>query len=395
MIINNVQLCYQCEYLKSKGLIKIFFCIFVLVFFAAHASSAESQTVHEDSTLKIRVGAAYRFNTRTSAVWDRSVVDSQFSRYYRSSSDSPDIGSLGEYADRDYEDGYVNIDQGTADPETYRIGYTWFWGYEEEQQYSGNSVAFHTAPVNEVYVAPVEILPWSEDHEIDQAGLDIALERRLAAFRNFHVSLLGGVSWYPQRDQHFETRREIARQKDWSWRIVDTYSAPYKPFPEAPYSGDLPGPGYLIKNIPSSRENQVLSESSRSLYVNSKMDFSMSVLDIRLGPNMVWVVNDRLHFSLSPQLRIAHIDADIKEKTVFDSLSGEKKELNYNAEEKDWIIGYGGEVKLDYYLYKSLFLSVSALADVWSEDAEFSGQAYDLNIELGTWTVTTAVGWEF
>lgn len=349
-----------------------------------------------DSKWQFNVGAAYRIDTNIDANWNKDFVASQLVPFYRHhSSGNFSVPPLNGYANRQYEDGFVYIDPGTDDPETYRDGYTWYWGYEEPDQYTGDSVFFHSLPVHEFDISPVPISSWSENQRINQTGIDISIDRRLFSSKNLLFALASGLSWYPERDARFEARRVVARQSRNKWRYADKYSAPYDPFPDAPHSGTYEGPGYLLENIPDSRRMERLAASSCDWVAHSRTDLSMSVLDLRMGPSVGWMIHDQLTLKFTPQLRIAYVDSEMKEATSVQSPNGEELFFKNEFQDNNWIYGWGGELSADYYFSESWFAGVSVAADYWSEDVNIRGDAFDVDVELGEWSVTAGLGWEF
>ena len=48
----------------------------------------------------------------------------------------PSDDDISQYGNRSFDNGFVNMDPGTADPNTIEPGLTWYWGYDHENQYN-------------------------------------------------------------------------------------------------------------------------------------------------------------------------------------------------------------------------------------------------------------------
>lgn len=363
-----------------------------------HAAPVFAQGISRDreSGWRWRIGAAYRFDTEIDATWDGDAVASRVQSLYRDErSGSPEIGPVDGYADRDYEDGFVYIDPGTVDPETYIFGLTWYWGYDHAAQYTGQSVSFHSSSVSETRIDPVPLEPWSDEADMDQAGLDLMASRTVGLGKTWRLALSGGISWYPERDTRFETTRRVARESHRTWRYEDTYATPYSPFPGAPYAGTYEGPGYLLQNLPDTREQEMLSGWSRDWTAHSVVDVRFQVWDARLGPSLEWRLGSRFRLGLKPQLRLAYVDLEAEEETVIEPTSVGRITLASSPQESAWVWGGGLESEARWDVTRSWFAVCSARADWWNDEVHVRGEAYDINLDLGQWTVTAAVGREF
>ena len=130
-----------------------------VVFAPGGVGLAESD---RDASWEFRIGPVYRTDTQIQADWSGEAVAAHVAPLFtRRSSGSPAVGPITGYADRDYVDGFVYMDPGTADPETDVVGLTWYWGYDDPGQYSGDSVQFHGSPVEEYRAEGLAMEPWS------------------------------------------------------------------------------------------------------------------------------------------------------------------------------------------------------------------------------------------
>jgi hypothetical protein len=388
---NQSATCRRCFQVGSATLVAL-----LATSLMAQAAQTGSTDPWGASSWEWRLGPACRIDTRVEAVCHADAIAARVKPFLtRRSSGDPDVGSLDEYANRDYADGFVYIDPGTDDPETDTPGLTWYWGYDNPEQYTGNSVVFHSELVDEIYVVGQPMDSWFESDQMDLFGIDFSVGRRLWHKDRLAVGLCGGVSWYPERSTGFSVRRMAALETATTWRYVDTYSAPYKPFPRPPYAGSFEGPGYLLSNQPDSRDVETLSSVSSDWVAESMLDVDISLFGLRLGPSLWWAMNDRLMLRLTPQVRAAYVEAEAVANMLVTPTSAGPMVFCESDVERDWLLGGGVEAEVSVMVSRNWLAAVSAAADWWSDDITVSAEPFSAAVELGQWTFTASLGREF
>ncbi len=351
----------------------------------------------DDSRWEWRVGPIQRSGTRIRADWDSDAVLNRLRPFFRRQSSEPSaLPPLTGYADRDYVDGFVYMDPGTADPETDVPGLTWYWGYESPAQYIGDAVLFHSEPGSDYRVDETRVAPWLDTSRLDMTGLDIAVGRCLARRGKLTVGLSAGISWYPERSVDFALRRIVARDTATTWRYVDSYGAPHTPFPSAPYEGlydpPIEGPGYLLHNEPDVRDVEMLSSRSRDWEAESTLDVDTAVFDARLGPSVGWSINDRFVMRLAARARAAHVDARARAYTTISPTSAGPITFEDREHNRQWILGGGVEAEANFILHRGWHAGFSATADWWADSLTLDVEPFNTKIDLGQWTMAAYLG---
>jgi len=313
------------------------------------------------------------------------------------------VGPADAYADRDYRDGFVYTDAGTADPETDVPGLTWYWGYDSTAQNDGSSVSFH-ADGSSSYSERLDVLPvapQSAGEDRDLTGLQAGVERTLwGATRPLSIGVVFNATWYRDEDFDFQVRRGTARRTvtRGSGEIVDRYQTFGYTAPGAPYAGSYDGPGPLIHNIPESR-TESMSYSSRSVSWNaaSRVELEMSQSELALGPWIACKPLERVQVRLSPQLMLAHVCLDAEAHTAYSPANPPSPlgDFSSRAETSDWILGAGLEAAVRIDVGKGWSLGGSLAAAWWADDVAVRAEPFDARLDLGTWRASATIGKEF
>ena len=180
----------------------------------------------------------------------------------------PGIGTLGGYADRSYDDGFVNIGAATAG-----TGLTTNWGHNSDAQVQGGNLVYSRAGGvrREVFAASgVALAGWSDDADTEVGPyleLSYAIPVRdgltIGAGVNFSMINLGagraGLSTFSQTQT----------LNVYDVTAIDSYALNGVVPPLAPYAGSYAGPGPLINNIPSSRAFPETLNNRRSTATHS------------------------------------------------------------------------------------------------------------------------------
>ena len=345
---------------------------------------------------EFRIGPVFRTDTQLQVDWSVGSVASRTSPYYTSqSSGNAQIGPVNGYANRDYEDGFVYTDPGTADPETDVPGLTWYWGYDNAGQFTGDAVQFHSGPIAEYRVEGLPAGPWSDDSQVSLAGLNLSGGRQLWKWRRTALGVSGGASWFLDQQAQFAMESVVARETSRTWRYVDTYSAPYDPFPSAPYEGSFEGPGYLLHNQPDSRDTETLSNRSVDWVAKSRLEVDVGVLDLRLGPSLWVELNDSIGLRFSPQFRAAQVTTQAKAQTIISPTRSGSIYFEDSQRERDWLLGGGLEAEVRVLLALGWHIGLAVSCDWWNDDVVLSADPFDARVALGQWSYSLVFGVEF
>jgi hypothetical protein len=367
--------------------------VLAVAVFPAFSSPEEDSIVRRWS---FQVGPAVQNGTRIRVHLNPERVKSMVRVRTRGSSSAAQVpGSASGYADRDYEDGFVYTDPGTADPNSHVPGLTWYWGYEYASQYNGNSVKFHAAPgvSHSVQVLDVEAVDKSEDSPCP--GVDLAGQYEFQRWGRATVGIKVGLSWFADLDLDLISRQDVAIERTIRWRHVDEYGVAYNPFPGAPYSGSYNGPGPLLTNIPDSRNTEVLSSRSRTWTAESSISASVSQLLLRAGPYVTYEPYDSLGLRLSSLFLANHVGTEVLATTVIGSGISDELSVQNGDHDREWLYGAGLELGARWNFHEVWFADMGAMATWWSDDIVIETEPFETTVSLSDYWFWVNLGRDF
>ena len=202
----------------------------------------------------------------------------------KQSSDLVDVssrfGEEGSIADREYDDGYVRKDTGTA-----INGDTWYWGYDNREQIQGDTLVFHGVAGQQTSVTQSTQIKDEQpsDQDDGNGGLYLKAVKEITqrGSVSFHLFLAGS---YVPFSVGTEGSTLDARQQSITYgvNVVDTYDLMGVTPDDPPYAGTVTGPGTILPNTPVNREIQQ-TELSRSKIryfndIREELDISLTTL---------------------------------------------------------------------------------------------------------------------
>jgi len=194
------------------------------------------------------------------------------------------FGKEDSFADREYDDGYVRQDAGTASN-----GDTWYWGYENSEQVQGDTLIFHGLAGQQTSVNQKTLINDGQQSDKDDegAGLYIKAVKEIKKMGPVSFNVLISGSHVPFSVGTGGSTIDARQQSvTYDVNVVDTYDLVGVIPPDPPYSGGVTGPGPLLPNTPGNREIQQ-NEVSRSetRYFNDireELDISLTTLCLGL-----------------------------------------------------------------------------------------------------------------
>jgi hypothetical protein len=308
------------------------------------------------------------------------------------------IGPADAFADRTYADGFVFRDGGTVA----NGGDTWFWGYNNASQVSGDAISFHggngtAATVTET--SNTESGAFSKD--IDGNSPFVQLEWIKPLNESVNIGLQGAFSFLSTgASRTFSTFTGNKSRTDFGITYADTYSLGGGIVPQAPYAGTLQGPGFLISNIPM---NRVASQSASggetaSAFNSIHTDFDLKLYSLSFGPVMEYHRGPlAVQASAGLTINIADWDVNQKESLLVSRNGGPA------AAESNWRDHDGGtDVKPGFFLQAAVSRQLNAqwsinvlgrydvVGDVEVKAGPSSGSA-----DLSGWSVGASVEFRF
>lgn len=225
--------------------------------------------------------------------------------------------SAAGYADRTYEDGFVNVDPGTV---ASGDGLTWFWGYESPAQYNAaaDTLSFAAgsggARLRHSVVSSTDLR--GED-TMDAWGIGASAGRDLMTKGRVKVGIRvgGDVVWGIESTVRQSTYSERLSRETFS--VVDVYDLEGVVPPAAPYAGTLDGPGPLIANIPGRRAETVTGGSSWTAENEVMLDLTIAIQELWVGPRVDVELAKGVTLFGTPYVSLTRVDARVERDEWF------------------------------------------------------------------------------
>ena len=235
----------------------------------------------------------------------------------------------------DYDDGFVRTDvSGNAG------GKTWYWGYEDDNQVSGDSLLMHTLNAS----------PWdgyTQDLEGEiMPGVELTYGRELKRWplKNERAIILGAELAISALDVEFKDQATLSGNVS---RTTSAFGLDGVVPPGAPYSGTYNGPGPLIDATPSS-----VTTDSVAVTAESDARVRSHVYGLRLGPFFEMPIAGRFNLQVSAGAAMMYANTTlwVSETITFDSAQiGEPpgaSEVDYS--EGEFLFGFYGRALVGF-----------------------------------------------
>ncbi|MBU0679556.1 MAG: hypothetical protein KJ626_15755 [Verrucomicrobia bacterium] len=335
----------------------------------------------------------------------------------------PTLDDITQYADRQFDDGYVFMDAGTPND-----GDTWYWGYDNAGQYSpiADTLTFHRndmfqlsasqqrTTIDELWSSAVSL-----DDDLDALGVDLSATLGLKRDEGFSFDLRMGVTWFPGIESDLNAApyaEEISRTRtggsvSYVQDSTYTYDLMGVVPPSPPYAGSLDGwppPSPLIPNRPESLDvvGAVLdytagggSSSRITAYNQVSFDVEAQILELWIGPQFTWMTGGGLTFFLNPivSMNLVDVEADRREIWMAEE-NGQTSTLGSWRDdlcESDVLFGLGLHGGVEVALGESWFAVLTGGYD-WVPD-EFKGSIgpNELTIDISGYSVSVEGGRRF
>lgn len=304
------------------------------------------------------------------------------------------------YADRQYVDGYVKPDEGTADPKDWGHGLTWDWGAKDvPSQHSNGRMEFHT-----------DVTRWTESYSSTAYGNGTGSD----GDRDFLVGVeaLGGWTFF--NDGSFDATVDAGFRFYGSgyidaesrygtsvttthndYRFVDSYDASgWTDVPVGPYtgtSGEGGAYGRVLGAEPTRREEQLPApQKTETYYYNGDTRFIYRIWDLRLGPTFGWQATDYLVIRGGVYGMLGLVDATLK--TDANTSAGPR---SASASTCGAVFGMAFGASAQLYLTDDLFLYGGAEYDWWTDSVDLSAGGAKADIKLSDLVISLGMGVEF
>jgi hypothetical protein len=292
-----------------------------------------------------------------------------------------------------YRDGFVS-------PDSTGGAQTWNWGYNSASQVSGNNLTL-SGTSTQIISRTLTSGSHMEDAE-DPSGLGFYLSIESPDLVQWsHLSLSTALGYSFAQDEAgssgiaYRAERQVIER---SQSLLDVYDiSAITPLPTAPYSGTFSGPGPVISMAPASRNRSSVTE--RLLFsevFTSHLDQSLDLQlhTFSLGPRVGFDLG-RFHLQAGLGLAINIVPWDFDSRETFRSnRRGTLKTWTTSDSGTDILPGLYAELAAQYRLTKRWHINTGVRYD-WSQSLEGQVAGTTFDVDLGGWTATLGIGWDF
>jgi len=306
-----------------------------------------------------------------------------------------DVGAADAYADRTYDDGFVNIDPGTL---VDGLGLTWYWGYDNAVQYdaTADTLAFHRGGGEGIARSVLSSTSYDQDEDVSGLGIAAEVGRNIVTKGKVKLGLVGGIQsiWDIESETSQSTYSE--QLTAYSYDVVDTYTLEGVVPPAPPYTGNYDGPGPLIGNIPTTRSEAGGGSSTWQAENLVEMDVDVDLQELWLGPRLHLDISSNVAVHCTPYVSVNYVDIDVdrKEKFISKYADGRSEIIQqwHDSESYDeWLFGLGVAVGGRINFAKQWFAEVSASYDS-VEEAEVDAGPNKVTIDVSGYSIRGQIG---
>lgn len=301
-----------------------------------------------------------------------------------------------EFANRQYVDGHVNPDGGTADPRSLDYGVTWDWSAKNvPEQYSAadETISFHTDVTRWNETVSAESFSSGSNSDSDRdflIGVEAFGGWTFYDDRTFDAAVDAGFRFYGSGNidaaSRYGTTYTTTRNE---WRVVDTYDA-------SGWGNDIPAGVHewtgddadrCIGATPTRDEQQKTTTSSETHYYSGGTKLNYRIWDLRLGPTVGWHVTDWFALRGGVYGLLGLVDASLK--TSADTSAGP---MGASASTCGAVFGMAFGLSAQVNITESLFVYGGAEYDWWTDSVDLNAGGANAEIKLSDLVVSLGVG---
>jgi hypothetical protein len=307
------------------------------------------------------------------------------------------VGNPSSYANRIYDNGYVNLDSGTGNPNTINPNTTWNWGFNNPLQYNAVAQTLTFQAEGSPGYTTLRDTGASGSDDLLGAGFQAVVGRTVLQRGRWSASLFFRLqcAWSGDDRINSSTYGEEVRQIT----VTDTYDTSkigVAGFPATGYQGTYAGPfgtqspPYpLLPNLPASR-TEVTSAALASSYNSIGLDVNPSLYELGLGPQIAFQATHCLQLHLRPTISLEIVDADVNRSESFAGMNWSDQASKTGA-----LLGMGGTAGANLDLGHGFYVGVSGGYTYVPHGMEVSVGPNTVKVDPGGWEVGCAIGRHF
>ena len=307
------------------------------------------------------------------------------------------VGNPNSYANRTYDNGYVNLDPGTGNPNTINPNTTWNWGFSNPLQYNAAAQTLTFQAVGTPGYTTLRDTGASGSDDLLGAGFQAVVGRTVLQHGRWSASLFFRLqcTWSGDDRINSSTYGEEVRQIT----VTDTYDTSkigVAGFPASGYQGTYAGPfgtqspPYpVLPNLPGSR-TEVTSAALATSYNSLGLDVNPSLYELGLGPQIAFQAASCLQLHLRPTISLEIVDADVNRSESFAGMNWSEQASKTGA-----LLGLGGTAGANLDLGHGFYVGVSGGYTYVPHGMEVSVGPNTVKVDPGGWEVGCAIGRHF
>jgi hypothetical protein len=344
-----------------------------------------------------------------------------FPDYSRNSDD------ISQYGNRTFDDGYVNMDAGTGNPNSIDPTVTWYWGYENGNQYNAgaDTLAFHRDTVETgsgriVSLTTLRDEPANFDDTFSGWGAELVVGYPITTKGKIKIDICGGLAgiWGADASMGGSTFAEQVQDDryDVSDHITDTYSYDTTgvTIPAAPHQGTYDGPfdnppvipSPTIPNRPSSatrntdRDTSRTSSTTWSAQNHINIDADTDLYELWLGPRIGLAAGERFSLYVTPKVSMNYVDVSVDRSETFVATSADGSSATLNSwsdsgSESKFIFGTGVTAGADVDIGKGLFVGIWGGYEWVSDEVDVKVGPNTVSVDASGYTAGAEAGYRF
>lgn len=330
--------------------------------------------------------------------------------------------SLGAYADRTFDDGYVKKDEGTGNPGSIDPGVTWNWGYDSGSQVSGGKLRFHRTSsrvVGETYGPAAGMAVSGLDSDtFGGAGAEVVAGAELFELGSveLHLALGLGGAWGMEGKLEGTTMQGPLVRYRTVEKVTDTYvydvsgismpGAPHRGSYDGPFGNPPVIPSPTIPNKPSSatregkREMHVLGvnggEAKNTLDIEAEMD----LWSLRVEPQFRLRLGERGRLWAAPQISFNLADVEATRDETIWRIDGDGARTalgawHDRADDQKFLLGLGASVGADWEFGGGFFVGAFGRYEWMTDTIDIAVGPSKVSIDASSWEAGALVGYRF
>jgi len=284
-----------------------------------------------------------------------------------------DIGGTGSALDHFYDDGYVRVDASGN-----YGGQTWYWGYDNASQISGNNILFHSTSAD---------VGASRDITDDpQYGVEMVYNRDIGAIGSksrWGLEMAFGWNGIGLRDSK-PLRGDVTR-------VTDAYAfEPGTTPPAAPFDGPYRGPSYSISDTPSRSIATIPGGAS----ITGVRDLQADLFVGRIGPYFEFPLSSKVQLSLSGGLAIGVVYSEFSFRERIDFGGGSVTRSGSRTDGDALVGGFAG-ANLTYKFDDRWNATIGAqFESLGGRSHSVGGHKYELDVSKSVY-VSFGIGYSY